>query len=154
MSHEQVADILMPEGMDYAAMGVAFLVYFVLSFLWWGPLFGKKWAKEMGMEMDPDNRPPMTVPLILQAVGTLLLTYVLWHVAMAFAATHDANGLAMGELSIAHAFVGALMVWLGFYVPVQLGKISWEKGTWTLAAINAGGHLVGLIAMMLVFALM
>lgn len=144
----------MPKGMDYAAMGVAFLVYFILSFLWWGPLFGKKWGKEMGMEMDPDNRPPMTVPLILQAVGTLLLSYVLWHVMNAFVVTHDADGVVRGTLGVGTALVGAFFTWLGFYVPAQLGKISWEKGTWTLAAINGGGHLIGLMAMGVVFALM
>lgn len=154
MSHEQVADVVLPEGMDYATMGVAFLVYFVLSFLWWGPLFGKKWGVLMGQ--DPDERPSMAMPLVLQAVGTLLLSYVLWHTAMAFATTHEADGsgLVMGDLTVAHAIVGAFMVWAGFYVPVQLGRVAWEKASWTLFGINAGGHLVGLLAMMLVFALM
>lgn len=153
MSHESAMDALVPEGMDYAAMGVAFLAYFILSFLWWGPLFGKKWAKEMGMEM-PKNPPPMAVPLVLQAVGTLLLAYVLWHVMEAFVVTHDANGIVRGELGIGTALMGAFFTWLGFYVPAQLGKIAWEKGTWLLAAINGGGHLIGLAAMGIVFALM
>ena len=152
MPHEQVMDVLIPEGSDYLTMGVAFLVYFVLSFLWWGPLFGKKWMALMGQ--DPDERPSMVMPLILQAVGTLLLAYVLWHVMNAFAATHDATGLAMGELSVGNALLGAFFTWLGFYVPVQLGRIAWEKATWSLFGINAGGHLVGLAAMSLVFALM
>lgn len=157
MSHEKVLDILTPQGGDYLAMLVAFVAYFLLSFLWWGPIFGKRWAKEMGMEMNPETRPSMTVPLILQAVGTLLLTYVLFHVMEAFVvepAHGGAQTLARGTLDIGTALIGAFFVWLGFIVPVQLGKISWEKGTWMLFAINAGGHLVAIAAMSIVFALM
>jgi len=151
MSHENVMDVVMPEGSDYLAMGVAFLAYFILSFLWWGPLFGKKWGTLMGMPMDPKNRPSMAMPLALQALGTLLLAYVLWAVAMAFAATHEGEELVVGELSVQGAFIGAFFTWLGFYVPVQLGRVAWEKAPWALFWINAGGHLVGLVAMMLVF---
>lgn len=152
---DQVMDVLKPEGMDFAAMGVAFVVAFVLSFLWWGPLFGRRWGKEMGMTMDPDNRPPMGKPLALQALGTALLAYIFWHVVHAFAYTTDASGaLAMGKIQILDVVIGATLTWLGFYVPQQLGRVAWEKASWTLWAINSFGNLLILIAMGIVFALM
>lgn len=155
MSHESAMDVVMPEGSDYLAMGVAFLVYFFLSFLWWGPLFGKKWAALMGMPMDPDNRPSMAMPMVLQALGTVFLAYVLWHVMEAFAVTHsDDGGVMMGDLALIDALMGAFFTWLGFFVPVQLGRVAWEKASWALFGINAGGHLVALLAMAAVFALM
>lgn len=154
---EQAMDAIMPGGMDYAAMGVAFVVAFVLSFLWWGPLFGRRWGREMGMEMDPDNRPPMGKPLLLQALGTALLAYVLWHVMMAFAVIAEGDGtdgLRMGDLALADALIGSLFTWAGFYVPQQLGRVAWEKASWTLWAINSFGNLILLAAMGAVFALM
>lgn len=155
MSHESAMDVIMPEGSDYLAMGAAFLAYFILSFLWWGPLFGKKWAALMGMPMDPNNRPSMAMPLVLQALGTVLLAYVLWHVMEAFAVTHsDGGGVMMGDLALMDALIGAFFTWLGFFVPVQLGRVAWEKASWALFGINAGGHLVALLAMGAVFALM
>lgn len=143
----------MPEGSDYLAMGVAFLAYFILSFLWWGPLFGKKWAALMGQ--DPDSQPSMAMPMVLQAVGTIFLVYVLWTVMEAFAVTHDeAGGLMRGDLQLMDALIGAFFTWLGFFVPVQLGRIAWERAGWALFGINAGGHLVVLMAASAAFALM
>jgi hypothetical protein len=152
MSHEFAVDVVTPGGSDFLAMAIAFVVYFLASFLWWGPLFGKKWAALMGMDMN--EKPSMTMPMILQVIGSLLLTYVLWHVMMAFSVTHGTDGLMRGDLSMANGLIGAFFTWLGFFVPVQLGRISWEKATWPLFGINAGGHLVGLLLMGLVFALM
>jgi hypothetical protein len=154
MSHESAMDVIMPDGSDYLAMGVAFLVYFFLSFLWWGPLFGKKWGELMGMPMDPDDRPSMAMPMVWQALGTVFLSYVLWHVMQAFAVTHDGEELVKGDLAIVDALIGAGFTWLGFFVPVQLGRVAWEKASWALFGINAGGHLVALLAMSVVFALM
>lgn len=146
-------DVVIPEGMDYAAMGVAFVAAFVLSFLWWGPLFGKTWNRLMGFD---NVRQPMGKSLVLQAVGTVFLSYVLWHVMEAFAVTHktDGTGLLRGELDVGMALMGAFFTWLGFYVPVQLGRVAWEKASWALFGINAGGHLLILAAMGVVFALM
>lgn len=153
MSHESAMDVVMPEGSDYLAMGVAFLAYFILSFVWWGPLFGKKWAGLMGM--DPNEKPKMGIPILLQAVGTVLLVYVLWNVMQAFAVTHDDSGGVMrGDVDVVMALTGAFFTWLGFFLPVQLGRIAWEKASWTLFGINAGGHLVVLMAASAVFALM
>lgn len=152
MSHEQVMDVLKPSGGDYVSMLVAFVAYFLVSFLWWGPLFGKRWGTLMGMDMN--EKPSMAMPMLLQALGTLLLTYVLWHVMEAFNVTHaaDGTGIVMGDLAVGNALAGAFYTWLGFFVPVQLGRVAWEKAPWALFGINAGGHLVALAAMSLAFA--
>lgn len=145
-------DILTPDGGDYLAMAVAFVAYFLVSFLWWGPLFGKKWAGEMGMDMN--ERPSMVVPLILQAVGTLLLAYMFWHVMHAFTVGHTGSELTRMDIDWASGLMGAVFTWLGFFVPVQLGRVAWEKASWTLFGINAAGHLVGLVVMAVVFILL
>lgn len=154
MAHEKAFEIVMPGGSDFLAMGVVFVAAFVTSFLWWGPLFGKKWAGLVGLRFDPDNRPPMGKPMLLQAIGTVFLTYVFWNVLHVFVVTHDADGLVRGDLSIVNALTGAFFTWLGFFVIVQLGQVAWENRPWALFFINAGGWLVQLAVMALLFALM
>lgn len=148
-----VLEIIKTDGTAWIEIAVAFAAYFLLSFLWWGPLFGRLWGKQMGMAMDqkPSAR-EMAVPLLLQAVGTFLLAYVLWHVMIAF--TVDLDTGTMTNPTVAAAMQGVFFTWLGFFVPVQLGRVAWEKASWTLFGINAGGHLVGLVAMGLAFSLL
>ncbi len=148
-----VKDIITLDGTAWIEIGAAFLAYFVLSFLWWGPVFGKLWAKQMGM--DPDMKPTsreMGVAMALQVLSTFLIAFVLWHVLVAF--TVDLEADAVSNPTVSAALRIAFYAWLGFFLPVQLGRVAWEKGTWLLVAINAGGQLVGLAAMGLVFALL
>ena len=146
-------DVSAPAGMDFVEIGVAFAVYFVLSFVWWGPLFGKKWNVLMGFPAD--DRQPMLKSLLLQAVGTFFLAYMLFHVLEAMVSTHDdAGGMMRGDLTITNGLLGGLFIWLGFFFPVQLGRVAWEKAPWSLYFINAGGHLLCLMAMGLTFALL
>ncbi|MGB1697817.1 MAG: DUF1761 domain-containing protein [Thermoplasmatota archaeon] len=147
-------DVVVPDGTGWLGIGIAFVVAFFLSFLWWGPLFGKKWATEMGMDMD--EAPPMAKPLLLQAAGTALFVYVLWNVMHAFTVSVDhanPNQLMLNDISWSAGFMGAFFTWLGFFVPAHLGRAAWEKASWTLVGINLAGHLVVLFALSIVFIL-
>lgn len=146
-----VMDKIKLDGDAWIEIGVAFLAYFILSFLWWGPVMGRKWAAEMGMNMD-EKPEGMTKSMILQVVGTALLAFVLWHVMMAF--SYNVTTDAMTSPTVGDAMLGVLWTWLGFFVPVQLGKMAWEKSSWMLATINAVGNLIGLAGMGLAFALL
>jgi hypothetical protein len=46
-------------GISITAIIVATVANFILGFLWYTPLFGKAWAKEMGYDM---NVKPRKVP--------------------------------------------------------------------------------------------
>lgn len=142
------------DGGAWLAIGVAFVAYFFLSFLWWGPIFGKKWAAFHGMDMD--EAPNMAVPMILQIVGSFLMAYVFWNVQAAFFFTHSDDGLGvmLGEWGMGSAIFGAVMTWIGFIVPLKLGMVAWEQKPWGLFGIDVGGHLVGLIAMAVSFSLL
>jgi hypothetical protein len=39
----------------------------------------------------------------------------------------------------------AIFTWLGFYLPVDLGVVAWEKKSWKLFGINTGYHLAMLL---------
>lgn len=149
----QVFEVIGLDSTAWIEIGAAFFAYFVLSFLWWGPLFGKAWARQMGQE--PDMAPTareMAVPLALQVVASFLVVFVLWHVMMAFSVDLDTDDMA--NPGMGSALQGAFFTWLGFFVPVQLGRVAWEKASWTLFGINAGGQLVALLGAGAVFALL
>jgi len=48
----------------------------------------------------------------------------------------------------------ALSVCIGFFIPVQLSRVVWEKHSWRLFLINSGYHLVATIAVAVILSLM
>jgi hypothetical protein len=44
----------------------------------------------------------------------------------------------------------AISVWIGFFVPVHLSRVVWEKHSWKLFFINSGYHLVATIVVALI----
>lgn len=132
------------------AIGVAVVVNFVLGFLWYAKLFMKSWTKEMGY--DPNMRPggkAMAKGMAFMVIGNFLFTWVL---AFYLAGWKFIPGSAqMGTLSF--AVNSALSVWIGFFVPVHLSRVVWEKHSWKLFFINSGYHLVatGVVALILAY---
>jgi len=129
------------------AVLVAVVVNFVLGFIWYTPLFGKIWGKEMGY--DPELKPEKSVMLkgmAFMMIGNLLFAGVLAH---NIAAWQFVPGIKeMGTLH--NALTAAVFTWLGFYLPGQLGATVWENNSWKLFAINTGYHLASLLVVALI----
>lgn len=47
-----------------------------------------------------------------------------------------------------------LFTWLGFYLPVDLGAVAWEKKSWKLFGINTGYHFTMLLVAAVILTLM
>jgi hypothetical protein len=112
----------------------------VLGFVWYGPLFGKEWARMSGIVM-PEEKPPFSVmvkPMILSFIGAILMNYVLGFSIFFHNAYYAVTGLAPA-LSI------AFLMWLGFIVPAYLNLKGWEGKPWKLFFINTGYWLVFLL---------
>ncbi len=121
------------------AIIVAVVVGFVIGFLWHGPLFGKAWAREMGMNTSGE-KPDMMKPMLMNIVGLFLVAYVLYHGLVMGNAFFNTSGASAGMM-------GAFWYWLGFFVPVFINTVAWEKRSWKLFFINTGYWLVTLLAM-------
>ena len=66
---------------NWLAVGVGTIISFILSGLWYSPkMFGTKWAKGVGVNVDADAKQPMPA-LVTQFIGTLLFA---WVVALAY----------------------------------------------------------------------
>lgn len=129
------------------AVLVAVVVNFVLGFIWYTPLFGKIWGKEMGY--DPNMKPEkstMFKGMAFMLIGNFLFAWVLAH---NIAAWQFVPGIKeMSQLS--NAISSAIFTWVGFYLPGQLGATVWEKNSWRLFSINTGYHLASLLVVALI----
>ena len=134
---------------NVVAVLVATAATFVLGFIWYAKLFAKPWIREMGY--DPNMRPDgktMAKGMALMVIGNFLFAWVL---AFYLAGWKFIPGSAqMGTLSF--AINSALSVWIGFFVPVHLSRVVWEKHSWKLFFINSGYHLAGTEVVALILA--
>ena len=122
---------------NFVAILVAVVANFILGFLWYTPLFGKAWAKEMGF--DTTVKPTsgqMAKGMIIMVIGNFFLAFVFAHNIAAWSYVPG-----MSEMSQLTSIMNAAgFTWLGFYLPVDLGAIAWENKSWKLFAINTGYH--------------
>ncbi len=122
---------------NYLAVIACGVAAMVIGFLWYGPLFGKPWKKEMGytnesmkaMKQSPNQS------YAIMAVGALLQAYVL-------SVTLGISEVAFGPLQLGMAMQGAFWLWLGFIATVQVGAVLWENKSWKLFFLNASYSFV------------
>ena len=122
------------------AILISMILSVVLGFVWYGPLFGKKWMALSGISM-PNPKPGFSVmlkPIIISFVGALLMSYVLTYVI----AFHNGFYQTSGYLT---AILMGVFLWAGFIVPVYLNFLGWEGRPKALFFINSGYWLVFII---------
>ncbi|RJQ34056.1 DUF1761 domain-containing protein [Candidatus Parcubacteria bacterium] len=121
----------------------------VLGFLWYGPVFGKKWMQEAGLTEEKLNAAKakgMGKTYTIMVVSTLIMSYVLAH-SLLFANTYlNTSGVSAG-------LQAGFWNWLGYVVPVSLGAVLWDGKSWTYWFITAGYYLASLLAMGVILAL-
>jgi Protein of unknown function (DUF1761) len=134
---------------NFIAIAVCVLLSFILGFVWYAALFMKPWTKEMGY--DPNMRPDKKQMMKGMAVSVIGNFLFVWMLAFYLAGwKYFPNSNDMGAMSF--AVNSALSVWLGFFVPVHLSKIVWEKHSWKLFCINSGYNLVSAILVAIILA--
>lgn len=130
----------MPD-INYLAVIGCGIVSMVIGSIWYGPLFGKLWAKGMGWDpkdkAQMDKMKKMAAPAYFQQfIGALLMAFVFAHVLWAF-------GVASPETkNVGGALQGALWMWLGFILPVKYGDKLWGGKKFSFVAIDLGYYLV------------
>jgi len=132
---------------NMVAVLVAVVINFVLGFLWYTPLFGKIWGKEMGY--DPNMKPDKSVMfkgMAFMIIGNLFFAWVLANNILAWQFVPGVK--EMGPLS--NAFSSAIFTWLGFYLPGELGATVWQKNSWKIFFINTGYQFVSLLVVSLI----
>jgi len=121
---------------NYLAVLVAAIANYVIAFIWYAGLFGNVWKKLTGIQ---DMKPaPLNIVLVL--VGSLLMSYVLYH-SITFGNYYVNTSGAAGGL------MGGFFSWIGFIAPVTLCTKLYERKPWGLWLLDNGFWLISLLVM-------
>jgi hypothetical protein len=138
--------------LNWLAILVAVIASFLVGGLWYGPLFGNAWKKEMGVPADAKaSGAEMVKSLGLNVIGTFLTAFVLAHEVQVWRPSSWNAGA--DSAPAVYGFFGGFFTWLGFAVPVVLNGVSFERKSWKLFFINAAFLFVSfqIIGMILSF---
>jgi len=135
---------------NMTAVLVAIVANFIFGAIWYMPLFGKAWAKEM--KMDLNQKPPKSVMyrgMLIMVIGSFLMTYVFAHNIFVW------NHFMTSPIpAMQNAWMAAFFTWLGFFLPQDLGRIAWEGSSWKLFFINTVHHFLSLFIVAIILCMM
>lgn len=128
---------------NYLAVLVAAVATMVVGFLWYGPLFGKKWMALSGIttaDINKSKAKGMGRSYAIAFLGSLLMAYVLYYFVFFANAYFDKWGPLAGAAS-------GFWAWVGFVIPLTLSSVLWEGKSWTLWFLNIFYYLTVLLIM-------
>ena len=126
---------------NWLAVVVSLFANMVVGAMWYGPLFGKPWMKELGFSMEDIEGSPMGVPYTVAIFNSFIMAFILANVI----AWTGASGISAGLL------LGFLM-WVGFTGFTFGVNHAFEGRSLRLWAINSGMFLFGLLIMGVILA--
>ena len=119
---------------NYLAVVICGILYWLLGAVWYGALFGKRWMALEGVTMaQGQSQKGVAAMYLVSFLLGLLMAYVMAHVC----AWRRANTASLG------AAIG-VVVWIGFVAPVTFTNSMYEGRPNMLWAINSFYPLVGL----------
>lgn len=125
---------------NYIAVAVAAGAQFVVGAIWYMPVFGSAWRDihgfgKLSKKEQATAQKEMMPMLGIQFVGTVITTVVLAHL--------------LSILPDYSAYTLAILIWLGFIVPIQVSAIMFggTESKWMVkkALIMTGGALACLL---------
>ena len=123
----------------WAVLGCG-VVSMVVGYIWYGPLFGKKWLRLMGVNPEDlakcQEMQKAAGPLYgIQFLLSLFTAYVLAHY---IAGWKEVSGVE-----------NSLWIWAAFVMPIVAGNALWSnlknKEKWTMFLLGAGYQLVNFV---------
>lgn len=122
---------------------------FVIGGVWYGPLFGKVWAKGMGFDAQPSGA-EIAKGSVLNVIGLLLMAFVLAHQVAVW--RPSTWGLGPDQGTAVYGAMAGFFTWLGFVMPILLNGVAFERKSWTVFGIQVGYQFVSLQVMGLILA--
>ena len=121
--------------LNYLAILVGAIIFMVLGYLWYGPLFSKPWLAALGKTQEEiaAQGGNMAATYGLTFLGALVTTTVLGIIIYGMGQTTALNGAHMGVL-----------LWVGFVAPSSLGSVLFEGRPSKLYVIHNSYYLVTL----------
>ena len=127
-------DVQVP--INYLAVVVGAAVRYVIAFLWYAVIFKQQWMLLTGVtEMKPSAK-----IAILAVVGSWFTSWVLAHAIIFGNAYLHTSGPSGGLMC-------GFFNWLGFFAPVTMMGVLYEKRSWKLWTLDNGFWLLSLLVM-------
>lgn len=123
---------------NFLAIFVAAISSMVVGSIWYGPLFGKIFMREMGMDTwSPEKKEAMKKKMLWSYVGQFIGSFVMFFFLAGLI-------VGFGQTTLVGGLWVAFTVWLGFIMPVVLGELLWG-GTKTMFWLKAGNMFFTLL---------
>ncbi|HLC58816.1 MAG TPA: DUF1761 domain-containing protein [Candidatus Nanoarchaeia archaeon] len=119
----------------------------IIGALWYSPLlFGNIWMKESKITPAQVEEAKKKGGMWKYYLGSFIATLVMIFVFASLA-------FSLSTKTITSAIGLAILVWLGFFIPVLLNSVLWEGKSFKLFLINIAHHLVALIVAAIIIGL-
>jgi hypothetical protein len=132
---------------NFLAVIASSILSLILGFLWYGNLFRDQWLKYSEVKFAEGERPTpaaMVKSITIFFVSALFTSYV-------FGLGLEIWRHFLTEPKWLDSLYFAVIVWIGFFIPFQTGRVSWEKKSWNLVFINGSFDLIRLLLTGLIF---
>ena len=130
---------------NYVSVIVSAIVFMIVGFVWYGPLFGKQWSKLIYKtpEAIAEARKKGMAPSMLGVfVAALVMSFVIAVVLKSLLIT-----------TVNAALVAGFMLWLGFIATTMLHRVFFERSPFGLYVLNTLQSLVTILLGSLVIVL-
>jgi hypothetical protein len=115
----------------------------IFGSIWYGPLFGKKWAAYMNFDFSkPPARSAMFKGVLLNIIGAFLTAFVLTQTQQVW--RPSVWGVGIDGSDAMYGFMSGFFTWLGFIVPMLFNLVGWENRPWGLFTLHAVYHFINL----------
>lgn len=130
---------------NFIAILAATVACFFFSYIWYTPLFGKVWMREMGFDPNEEMSTNKLIrSMVLAVFGTFLTVFVFSNNMQVW--TPSTWGITGQDLPFMQQVLSAaLFTWLGFFVPHYLTGVAWQNHSWKVFIINAAHGLLMLL---------
>ncbi len=132
-----IATIKFFSEVNYLAVFVAALAYFILGALWYSVLFGKYWMKgieEMGIKMTKPDKGKMGAMMVKSFIANLLCAFSMAFILHLSGAYNLMGGIKLG-------IVGGCGLTLGS----QLMVANWQGTKSGVVAVDVGYQVLGVV---------
>lgn len=131
---------------NYFAILLCGISSMIIGFLWYGPFFGKEWAKLVGLTPEKQEKAKKTMRETYTAmfIASLVMAWILFHFIWY---------AAPGSYNLFISIKVAIYAWIGFVATVSYTKFLFtpDRKPLKLLFIETGYQLASLIAMGVIF---
>ena len=127
---------------NYLAVLVAAVASYAIAIIWYAAIFNKVWQKLTGIT----DMKPIPMNIVLVFIGSLILSFVLYH-SIVFGNAY------VGTSGIRGGLMGGFFGWLGYIAPVTLSTNLYEKKPWGLWLLDNAFWLISLMVMGVILSL-